>query len=648
MASQEPSPYLLRGIWSTRKLYIYATAFIAIFIIFLLTSPKIVPDSILEHTVIDDEGNVFSPSSEQITNDSPINETITPVAGNEEEFQEATNEIDSEEEEEGYYKFLLLINSNIGDSSRRKLIREWVFGIRDTLVPFNSGQKQKSIYYRFLTRKRGSFKKHEQEIRREFLSEFIEFDDIVELEYDEKEEGWQEVTLRWSNSLDITYDHLVVIDIHTLINFEKLQQMISGSLIIRGQQALTREQKDNLLWGSFSNLDADEMAVVIGSAAVDTIMDSLFEISESPIAESINSSNVLTKAYYYFSDQIHKAETTIPIHLINDNSGIVEWPNAIESVSPESTIFVGHIFQDGEFVELVSWLNVSKAFIRSPPPPIRSDESENKNGSLSIAIVTSSFVYKDMCMVDAVVPAADNKREYAEKHGYYFVPRSAEFAQQTLRHRKTVWGKVDAVEKTLPHYDWLFWVDMDAVIFNQEITIESLLENFTSIVGGPEAFSQKHFIVAKPIGDKMINAGVFLLRNSEWSRRFLREVQGRKDQYFGKFFEQRAMWDVINEDEWKDGALLLLNDDHTFNTFPKRYKHGDFIVHFAPDGCPAAPVIEALNKLQDGPELQEDQDDPELQEDQDDPELQEDQDDPELLADQESLDPELLESNFRI
>lgn len=36
------------------------------------------------------------------------------------------------------------------------------------------------------------------------------------------------------------------------------------------------------------------------------------------------------------------------------------------------------------------------------------------------------------------------------------------------------------------------------------------------------------------------------------------------------------------------------------NTFPDFYENGDFIVHFAPDGCPAAPVLEALRTLEKG------------------------------------------------
>ena len=39
-------------------------------------------------------------------------------------------------------------------------------------------------------------------------------------------------------------------------------------------------------------------------------------------------------------------------------------------------------------------------------------------------------------------------------------------------------------------------------------------------------------------------------------------------------------------------------DDHTINTFPDRYRRGDFIIHYAPEeGCPAAPVLKGLSKV---------------------------------------------------
>ncbi|CAG8458681.1 6191_t:CDS:2 [Racocetra fulgida] len=185
-----------------------------------------------------------------------------------------------------------------------------------------------------------------------------------------------------------------------------------------------------------------------------------------------------------------------------------------------------------------------------------------------------------------------------ERHGYSFVGRSEEFDQQAhYKHRRTVWGKIDSIEKILPHYDWVFWLDMDTVIANQSISVEWLFEKFTERVGGEDNFSKINLVVARPKQDSTINAGVFMIRNSEWSRKFLRATQARRDLYFNRQMEQRAMWELLISPDYKDGTLLLDRDDHTFNTFPHMYVPGDFVVHWAPDDCPVKPILDAIGKL---------------------------------------------------
>jgi hypothetical protein len=71
---------------------------------------------------------------------------------------------------------------------------------------------------------------------------------------------------------------------------------------------------------------------------------------------------------------------------------------------------------------------------------------------------------------------------------------------------------------------------------------------------GEDKFNQINLIVARPVHDKMINAGVFLLRNSEWSRAFIRKCQYRTDLYKGNTYEQRAMWDLMRDHEWESGV----------------------------------------------------------------------------------------------
>jgi hypothetical protein len=47
-------------------------------------------------------------------------------------------------------------------------------------------------------------------------------------------------------------------------------------------------------------------------------------------------------------------------------------------------------------------------------------------------------------------------------------------------------------------------------------------------------------------------------------------------------------------------VYLFDRDVHTMNTFPSYYEPEDFIVHFAPAGCPSVPVIQALRNIQSG------------------------------------------------
>ncbi|CAG8557147.1 8751_t:CDS:2, partial [Scutellospora calospora] len=56
-----------------------------------------------------------------------------------------------------------------------------------------------------------------------------------------------------------------------------------------------------------------------------------------------------------------------------------------------------------------------------------------------------------------------------------------------------------------------------------------------------------HLIVSRPKKDVMFNTGVFLIRNSEWSFEFLRQMQEIKDLYNGKKTDQASMWQFFNK-----------------------------------------------------------------------------------------------------
>ncbi|KAI8050135.1 galactosyl transferase GMA12/MNN10 family-domain-containing protein [Gilbertella persicaria] len=268
------------------------------------------------------------------------------------------------------------------------------------------------------------------------------------------------------------------------------------------------------------------------------------------------------------------------------------WENSIESVDT-SYISIQHVYQDQDFTNLVQLYQVK---------PLSS-----LTGNQSIAVITSSFIY-DKCMEPSGTRASLNKRDYATRHGYAFVARSSEFAQQAMRpdQRRTVWGKIDAIQKVLPKYEWLLWLDMDAVVMNQAQSVESLLHTLESYYNGTD-FNEIDFIVVRPGTDKMINAGVFLIKNTAWSAQFLRDIQARQEWYRqGPSYEQGAMWDVMREEKYIRKTLFLDRQNHIFNTFPKFYEEGDFIVHFAPDKCPNAATLKGLaaaDKIKSGQKI---------------------------------------------
>ncbi|CAB4435037.1 unnamed protein product [Rhizophagus irregularis] len=538
---------------------------ITTFVIFLFAIPY----------YINDYNDILSSSYDVNDNES----TTTPLTNSPEQIMQNMSC--------PHYKIALFIFSEMEDLNQRMLMREELFGITDNIIPCMK-QDTNVIYYKFFVRK---LKKVNGKVLKLFTSEKMEYyHDIVEIDV-EHSDDWHQTLLKYAQSLQekcITFDHLILIDAFTMINLEKIQDKILSSKIENRLISNTRK----MVWGSFDSNRTENMAVILGSSAIRPILENS--------NYKMNYTSLISSLYLYY---YNNPNNIIPGDLIfiNDPISIIEWPNSISSIScVDCIVAMGHIYQEWEIRKIIKEFNISTTLpcIARYDLKMYSNETVNKLRP-NIAVITSSFLYKDNCMLEAAPLSAKNKREYAERHGYAFVARSTEYDQQYYRKRKPVWGKVDAVEKVLAYYEWLIWLDMDAFFANRSFSIEQLLEKCEKRAGGKKEFEKINFIVARPTGDNMINAGVFLIRNSDWARDFLRNgVQSRYDRANTGMREQQAMRDAIQLPNWKPNVLYLNRDDHTINTFPDRYIRGDFIVHYAPElGCPADPVLKGLSKL---------------------------------------------------
>ena len=139
---------------------------------------------------------------------------------------------------------------------------------------------------------------------------------------------------------------------------------------------------------------------------------------------------------------------------------------------------------------------------------------------------------------------------WAHKWGYDMVV--AELDEDATRARHIIWDKVSVLGQFLPYYRYLFYYDADALPTDFESPW------FTALLS---QFPEKDLLICRDsagiaVGGAYVNAGVMVLRNSSWTRRFLGEWWRAGETYdVYKQFEDNVFVD--------QGALGQLILDHS-------------------------------------------------------------------------------------
>ena len=122
----------------------------------------------------------------------------------------------------------------------------------------------------------------------------------------------------------------------------------------------------------------------------------------------------------------------------------------------------------------------------------------------SIAILMVSIGYNANKNAQTSI---DNKRMYAERHGYSLhVLDRAPKGGERLRH--AAWYKYSSALQRLSEYDYVWIIDVDTIITNMDQRLEDIVNpSFDMIVGvDPNGYS---------------NTGSVIVRSSDWSKLFL-------------------------------------------------------------------------------------------------------------------------------
>ena len=89
---------------------------------------------------------------------------------------------------------------------------------------------------------------------------------------------------------------------------------------------------------------------------------------------------------------------------------------------------------------------------------------------------------------------------YCEKHGYDLLEDNDLYDNS----RDPMWSKIRILQKFLPDYDYIVWIDADVMIMNSDFTLKYFILGW---------MKDKDMMLALDVGDQ-INTGMWFIKNS--------------------------------------------------------------------------------------------------------------------------------------
>jgi len=176
-----------------------------------------------------------------------------------------------------------------------------------------------------------------------------------------------------------------------------------------------------------------------------------------------------------------------------------------------------------------------------------------------------------------------SQEAHALKHGYDRITDESVFVPE----RDATWSKIPLLQKYLPNYDYIMWIDGDVLITNQDRRIEEFIDLLAP---------DKILLIGKDF--QGLNAGVFVMRNCQLALDLLADAWKREELARVLFHEQTAITDLLATPKYSGKAQVI---PHRFINIMNAYDHrmdtrvhwlpGDFCIHFAGIKDPRARLM---------------------------------------------------------
>ncbi|KAJ8598627.1 hypothetical protein CTAYLR_003055 [Chrysophaeum taylorii] len=146
--------------------------------------------------------------------------------------------------------------------------------------------------------------------------------------------------------------------------------------------------------------------------------------------------------------------------------------------------------------------------------------------------------------------ALENKKRYASRHSYALV-----VADANAGNRPAPWAKLPALRRALPQFDWLLYIDGDALFANPEPRLEALVDDAYDVV------------ISEDWGG--YNTGVFLVKNSSFVAKLLDDMWDAGTRY--GLAKPNKWWRHEMPFEFEQRALHFLTRSETWQASADRY-----------------------------------------------------------------------------
>lgn len=174
-------------------------------------------------------------------------------------------------------------------------------------------------------------------------------------------------------------------------------------------------------------------------------------------------------------------------------------------------------------------------------------------------------------------------KKYCEKNKYdFFVFHDI---PNNLKNKHPAWYKLYYIQKVFQehNYEYVMWIDGDAFFCNSNLRIENYINSEKDfIIGRDPGYDFEHFYKNKHI----VNSGVFILKNSKWSRKFIDNLLTNKKFYkwnLKKNWEQEAIRESISENYDNICKQIQIIENTNFNNntndVVNYVKRGGYIIH---------------------------------------------------------------------